>query len=152
PSEPMYRVHAGVTYGYHAARLFAASGQSQKQEQALRQAVAMFEKLAAEFPKGGHEWRLTDCRVKLGVLLTASGRQREALVEFSKAIDRHPENVEALIQRGRCYRESLQFAKAVKDFSKVIDLDPKPAQSNNELAWLLATCPKAELRQPKRAV
>src|SRR5262249_48884640 len=40
PSEPMYRVHAAVTYGYDVARLLAASGQSQKEEQALRQAVA----------------------------------------------------------------------------------------------------------------
>jgi tetratricopeptide (TPR) repeat protein len=44
-----------------------------------------------------------------------------------------------------------QYDKALADGSRAIVLDPKHADATNNLAWLLATCPDAKLRDPKRA-
>ena len=81
--------------------------------------MVLFEKLAAEFPKDAdHQWRQTDCRVKLTALLAADSR----------------------------------FSEAVRAYSKILELAPQNAQACNNLAWLLATCPDAKVRDPRRAL
>jgi hypothetical protein len=42
--------------------------------------------------------------------------------------------------------------EAVAQFRKAIELDPKSAMAHNNLAWLLATCPEPQFRDPQRAV
>ncbi len=54
--------------------------------------MSMFEKLAAAFPKDGHEWHLRDCRVKPAVLLAAAGRFQAA--EVCKTVLRAAAEVE----------------------------------------------------------
>jgi tetratricopeptide (TPR) repeat protein len=44
------------------------------------------------------------------------------------------------------------YGKAVADYSQAILLDPKGAREYNNLAWLLATCPQASVRDGKKAV
>ncbi len=44
------------------------------------------------------------------------------------------------------------YEKAIADYSRLIDLAPRYASAYNNLAWILATCPEAVLRNGKKAV
>src|SRR5262249_45979237 len=41
-----------------------------------------------------------------------------------------------------------EYAKALADYTRAVDLDPNNATAWNSLAWLLATCPDAKFRDP----
>jgi tetratricopeptide (TPR) repeat protein len=56
------------------------------------------------------------------------------------------------INRGMGYRVKKEYDKAIEDFSQTIRLDPKNATAYNNLAWLLATCPKDGVRDGKKAI
>jgi WD40 repeat protein/serine/threonine protein kinase/Flp pilus assembly protein TadD len=45
-----------------------------------------------------------------------------------------------------------RFGPAAAAYGRAIELDPEDALARNNLAWLLATCPDARLRDPARAV
>jgi tetratricopeptide (TPR) repeat protein/serine/threonine protein kinase len=76
----------------------------------------------------------------------------KAVADFSKVIELDPKDVSAWDNRGTAYQRLGQYDKAIADFSQTIALNPRDAQWHNLLAWLLATCPDAKQRDPKRAV
>jgi tetratricopeptide (TPR) repeat protein len=80
------------------------------------------------------------------------GQPEKAVADFSRAIQLEPTNAVNWSNRGVAYRKLRQYAKAIADYFRAIDLDGKCASARNNLAWLLATCPDAKLRDPKRAV
>jgi tetratricopeptide (TPR) repeat protein len=53
---------------------------------------------------------------------------------------------------GRGYLQSRQWDKASAAYAKAIELDPKNAKAQNNLAWLLSTCPDATFRDADRAL
>ncbi len=59
---------------------------------------------------------------------------------------------QACEQQGRGYFKAAQWAKAIAAYSKAVDLDPRGACAQNNLGWLLATCPESKFRNPGRAV
>ncbi|HMF13901.1 MAG TPA: tetratricopeptide repeat protein, partial [Gemmataceae bacterium] len=84
--------------------------------------------------------------------LEALGRQREAVVSYTKALEVKADFVPAWSDRGIAYFKLGQWVQARDDFAKVIELDPKSAWAHNEQAWLLATCPEVKVRDPQRAI
>jgi serine/threonine protein kinase/uncharacterized protein HemY len=87
-----------------------------------------------------------------GRALAAIGHQADAAASFTKALDLKPSLSEALIGRALAYRRLAHWDKAKADYMKAVTLAPKDAGLHNELAWLLATCPEARLRDPKEAI
>lgn len=57
------------------------------------------------------------------------GRQQDALDEYSKAIERYPENEVAYNNRGNVYYLLGQHENAIKDYNKAIELDPNDADA-----------------------
>jgi tetratricopeptide (TPR) repeat protein len=55
------------------------------------------------------------------------------------------------LERGRTFQQGGNYARARRDFKQAIHIRPQAA-GYNALAWLLATCPKAEIRNGKQAV
>jgi tetratricopeptide (TPR) repeat protein len=80
------------------------------------------------------------------------GQPEKAVADFTRAIQLEPENAVHWDNRGNAYRHLRQYDKAVADYSKAIELNPGYANGHNGLAWLLAACPDARLRDPRRAV
>ena len=76
----------------------------------------------------------------------------KAIAEFTEAIRLDPESDGAYHNRAHAYAEKKEYAKAVQDYNESIRLNPDEPDSYTSLAWLLATCPRAELRDGKRAV
>jgi len=54
--------------------------------------------------------------------------------------------------RGYAYEKANHFKEAIADYEMTIELDEDYPDVTNNLAWILATCPEASIRDPKRAV
>jgi Flp pilus assembly protein TadD len=76
----------------------------------------------------------------------------KALADYSKVIELDPKNAVALNNRGVAYYSLHQCRKALADYTTALELQPDAAVFQQNLAWLLATCPDSKLREPKRAV
>ncbi len=55
-------------------------------------------------------------------------------------------------KQGLGYVQAKQWDKAIGAYTKSVELDPKNAETQNNLAWLLTTCPDARFRDPGRAL
>ena len=54
--------------------------------------------------------------------------------------------------RGQAYRRKGDLAQAVANYTWAVEIDPKSARAYNNLAWLLATAPRSEIRDGKKSV
>ena len=55
------------------------------------------------------------------------GDYKEAIVLYSKAVEKHPKYLKAYFNRGFAYDKLGEYAKAIEDYGKVVELDPKNA-------------------------
>jgi serine/threonine protein kinase/Flp pilus assembly protein TadD len=97
-------------------------------------------------PNFAHAWHTR------GLTYSNMGRADRALADYSQAIELDPTHAPARTSRGNAHSALGQWDRALADHAKALELDPKYAQAHNNLAWLLATCPDAKLRDPGRAV
>jgi tetratricopeptide (TPR) repeat protein/serine/threonine protein kinase len=117
------------------------------------QAKDQLDKAIAEFVEAIRLQKdFAEAHFYLGMALAARGQGDAGLIELGKAIELNPKLPLAWLNRGAAYLKRGQYDRAIADFSRLIKLDPKNAQGHNDLAWLLATCPDAKFRDPKRAV
>lgn len=88
----------------------------------------------------------------LGLALAEAGRFAEAqpLLEDSLAIDYRSEQVQAGL--ARTYAVLGRPRDAVRHFRNALLLRPGWRHATNDLAWILATSPDPELRNPEEAV
>jgi tetratricopeptide (TPR) repeat protein len=80
------------------------------------------------------------------------GESDKAVADYSRAIELNSKNAVVWSHRGDTYRTLKQYDKAVADYSRAIELNPQNGLIYNELAWLLADCTEAKVRNPARAV
>jgi tetratricopeptide (TPR) repeat protein len=77
-----------------------------------------------------------------------------AIIDFSESIRLKPQ-WDTFYTRGRAYESSGKYDEAIADFYAALALKPDnfgTVAIQNELAWLLATCPDNKLRDGKKAV
>jgi tetratricopeptide (TPR) repeat protein len=87
-----------------------------------------------------------------GYVHTELDQLAKAVADYSKVVELNPRDAEALRSRGNVYRRLGQEQDALKDYQKAIELSPTSPIAQNALAWFLATCADAHLRNPKLAV
>jgi tetratricopeptide (TPR) repeat protein len=94
-----------------------------------------------------------------GFLHLQFGQWEKAEADFSKALEGKPNKDkpgpdELLMRSNRAIANSNLGAwpKVQADYAKILELKPDLPVSQNTLAWFLATCPEAKLRDPIRAV
>jgi serine/threonine protein kinase/Flp pilus assembly protein TadD len=122
--DPVVRHETGSVYVVLAG-VYAMQGRTAEVEKAYGKAVAIFGRLAAEFPDDqAYRHGLGLGHNLLGLALHEAGRKEMARAEFRRAV--------------ACYRQAL--------------LHRPDCRTPNDLAWLLATCPQAEFRNPAEAV
>jgi len=145
----------------------AELGQFQEAEQIYRQQIRAYQQLIEE--RGGEadelSW-LAAAQSNLAMLLLDRDELEEAEVLLLKAI---PHQLAALKaspghRRVRDFLSKHHFVlsgvnaklgnnrEKEENLSEVIRLNPKHTEALNNLAWLLATCPDKERRDPARAV
>lgn len=87
-----------------------------------------------------------------GVLLQLQGRNEDSVKDFSKAIELFSKYPSAHANRGYALQQLGRYAEALADFETALALDPNSDEIANDAAWLLATCPQEQIRNPARAI
>jgi tetratricopeptide (TPR) repeat protein len=76
----------------------------------------------------------------------------KAIADMTEVIRLKPKAGVGYAYRGFIHAANKAYDKAAKDYGEAIRLDPKDGMSLNNLGWLLATCPKDEIRNGKKAI
>jgi tetratricopeptide (TPR) repeat protein len=80
------------------------------------------------------------------------GQRREALDDLNHAIRFDPMRADLFRDRGQAYAMDGQWKQALADMETAIRIDPNDVEAHVALAWTLATCSDAKLRDGAKAV
>jgi tetratricopeptide (TPR) repeat protein len=127
-------------------RGYLGRGLAEEAQGDLNQAAADYSTAIRLQPEGG-----------TGLILRARVRQRQgraddALADLSAHLRLHPEDAMAYLFRASLHKEQKALTAALEDLNAAHRLAPDDPQVCNNLAWMLATCPDAQLRDGPRAV
>jgi tetratricopeptide (TPR) repeat protein len=162
---PEYRQILALSHN-NLGSLLDELGKWAEGEVECRQAVSLQKQLVADFPAvPKHRLVLAESHNNLGLLLLNLGKLPEAEAEYRQALalDKQlaadfpavPEYREGRASSynnlGYVHEVLGQYDNAIADYSRAINLNAKWASTHNRLAWVLATCPEARLRDPARA-
>jgi tetratricopeptide (TPR) repeat protein len=76
----------------------------------------------------------------------------EAIADYDRGLALNPKYWSAWWMRGVAATRLGRWDVALESYDKALAHNPEGAEYKNDLAWLLATCPDASLRDPARAV
>jgi tetratricopeptide (TPR) repeat protein len=93
-----------------------------------------------------------EAHVNLGFTLLTMGNMDEAISHFQKALQIKPDYAEAHVNLGIALLKSGNVGEAISHFQKALQIKPDYAEAQNDLAWVLAACPQASLRNGNKAV
>lgn len=110
------------------------------------EAVAQFQEALRTDPE------LVNARNNLGLVLLQAGRAADAAEQFRMALDVDPDSVEAHVNLGGAHLMQGRHAEAVKELKEALRVDPGRVAVLSNLAWLLAACPDAKVRDGAEAV
>ncbi len=88
----------------------------------------------------------------LGTLLAGQGKFTEAAGQYRKALKYSPEDAPLHLELAQVLLRSRAAAEAVTHYREALRLKPDWPEALNNLAWLLATDPSAEIRDGAEAV
>jgi len=89
--------------------------------------------------------------INLGSALFQQGRYTQAVIELKKAVDLSPNSAAAHYHLARSLVQSGSPHQAIFHFKQTLTLEPGWFLAMNELAWILATNPDSQLRDPLEA-
>src|SRR5262249_25973511 len=75
-----------------------------------------------------------------------------AIANFTQAISLKPNFIRAYCARGEAFSQTGAYVRASADLTQALNLGPNDANANNNMAWLLATCPVESIRNGTRAI
>ena len=93
-----------------------------------------------------------DAHFNFGNLLLRQGRLDEAIARLSEAAKLKPADADAHQKLGLALVMSGKSAEAVPEYRRALEIQPGSLGALNDLAWILATDSKAELRNGEEAV
>jgi len=88
----------------------------------------------------------------LGLALLRKSSFDEAIAQFRKALALYPRDAQTHNDLGVALSLKRRFDEAVAQFREAMAADPQFAQAQSNLAWLLATCPQATVRNGAEAL
>ena len=92
-----------------------------------------------------------DIRRSYAASLAEQGRQVEAVTQFREALRLRPD-IETRLQLARLFVQSGNPREAVAEYCQVLLSRPNQPEALNNVAWLLATCADATVRNGPEAV
>jgi protein O-mannosyl-transferase len=95
---------------------------------------------------------LAEARYNLGNALLKKGRADEAMAQFQQAVQIEPELANAHSDLGNLLLQKGRVNEAIAQYQRSLELQPANALFLNNLAWLLATCPQASVRNGAKAL
>ncbi len=91
-------------------------------------------------------------RYNMGYALACQGRLEEAVPQYQKALELDPRCAIAHHKYGIILAHWGRYAEALAQYRSALKLQPHYGECQFFLAWLLATCPVASLRNGEEAV
>ena len=91
-------------------------------------------------------------QLQLALYHQFANQPREAIAAYSELLEKDDDNFPALRGRADAYLSVGEHAKAVADFKKALEVEPKESGMLNNYAWVLATSPDDDVRDGKLAV
>jgi len=91
-------------------------------------------------------------RVNLGEYLVRHGQREVAMRYWREAVQLNPQDVAANYDLGVAESQDGHVGAAVADFRQALAAEPRFVKASDRLAWALATCPEAALRNGAEAV
>jgi tetratricopeptide (TPR) repeat protein len=88
----------------------------------------------------------------LGTAFRRQGGVNEAIMQFQEALAIKPQFAEARYNLGNAFLQQGHVEEAIAHFQKALEIKPDYVEARNNLAWVLATCPQASLRNGVEAV
>jgi tetratricopeptide (TPR) repeat protein len=88
----------------------------------------------------------------LANVLAAQGKLDEAITEYQQTLELEPKSAQAHFRFGQALQTQHKYEAAETEYQKALELEPGHLPAHLSLAWLLATCPEASLRDGGRAV
>jgi protein O-mannosyl-transferase len=93
-----------------------------------------------------------EARKSLELVEAAQERLNAAVAQLEKMLDAHPGNADIHYNLGSIFVAGGRPGKAVTEYRLALELKPDDQATLNDLAWLLATCLHAHLRNGKEAI
>ena len=87
-----------------------------------------------------------------GIVQNRKGDHDKAIADYTEAIRLNSKNATGYYNRALAYDAKHDHERAITDFEQAMQLNPKDPDACENLAWLLATCPQAHLRNGTKAV
>jgi tetratricopeptide (TPR) repeat protein len=80
------------------------------------------------------------------------GRMDEAVGHYDAAVQLAPTDAYAAACRADLLTDVGRYTEALAEYDRAIEVDSESSQAHSGSAWLLATCPDAEIRDPELAI
>jgi len=93
-----------------------------------------------------------EMRNSMGIVLFRQGKLSEAVWHWQEALRFQPGNASAHNNLGEALLQQNRVAEAIDHYQQAVQLSPGNTEACNKLAWVLATCADAKLRNGARAV
>ena len=126
-------------------KLFLAAGQSFVQQGQLDDALARFQAVLWLQPNSA------EAHQRMGLLLANRGKLADAVSHLEAALRLAP-SPETRYNLALTLGMQGNLKEAIANYRQVLQQKPDSAAALNDLAWILATAPKAELRSGPEAV
>ncbi len=88
----------------------------------------------------------------LGNALLQKGSVDEAIAHYQKALQIKPDKANTHYNLGSALLKEGSVDEAIAHFQRALEINPDFAEARNDLAWVLATCSQASLRNGNKAV
>jgi tetratricopeptide (TPR) repeat protein len=88
----------------------------------------------------------------LAVAFRRKGRVAEAIAQYQNVLQINPDNADAHYNLAIALRQQGREDEAMVHYQKALQIEPADPGVQNDLAWLLATCSEASLRNGNKAV
>ncbi len=128
------------------AKIYSNLASAFRQQGRLKEAIAQFQKALEINPN------YAEVHNNLGAVFAQQGRREEAISHFKKALTIEPDYAEAHYNLGNALVQQGNVDEAIAQFQKALEIKPDYVAVQNNMAWELATCPKASLRNGIEAV
>jgi tetratricopeptide (TPR) repeat protein len=93
-----------------------------------------------------------EAHFNLGMALAQKGRIDEAITQYQEGLEIKPDDEVAHVSLGTAFCQRGRGEEAIPHFQQALQIQPGDPKVQNNLAWLLAVCPDASLRNGAKAV
>jgi tetratricopeptide (TPR) repeat protein len=93
-----------------------------------------------------------DAYFNLGSVLFRKGQIDQAITQWRKALTIRPNDAEAHRNVADALRKQGKMQEAISEYERALNITPGDSLALNNLAWMLATCSDASIRDGARAV